>query len=74
MDYTIDMKEIQEQFNLLKEGSLLGDYILFASIIKNKNYPDGTIMKCFKRLVNKNEYEKKDIPLIRKHLNKITKK
>ncbi len=65
------MKEIEATFNQLKENSNLGDYILFANSIKGKNYLERTILKSLKKLVSRDEYEKKDIPLLIKHLIKL---
>lgn len=66
------MKEIEINFNLLKENSNLGDYILFVNAIKGKNYPEGTILKSFKKLVSKDDYSRADLPLLSKHLVKIS--
>jgi len=65
------MKEIETTFNKLKEGSNLGDYILFANSVKGKNYPEGSITKMFNKLVSKEEYERGDKELLMKHLFKL---
>lgn len=66
------MKEIETFKQLEKENPNLGSYILLTKLVSNSKYSEVIIEKLFNKLVNKDEYQRSDKPLLLKHLSKLS--
>ena len=67
------MRSLERVFNKTKqENPLWSDYICFAETVKERIFSRQTISQYFNRLVDKDEYIKKDKKTLLKQLSELT--
>lgn len=67
------MKSIQRVFNKTKkENPLLSDYICFTETIMGKKFSKQIITRHFNKLVDKDDYDKKDKKSLLEQLFKLS--
>lgn len=55
------MKSLERKFNnIIKKNPYWSSYVCFSAAIKNQNFSEQTIRRWFNKLVDKDDYEKKD--------------
>jgi hypothetical protein len=66
------MRSLKRVFNKIKnENPLWSDYICFAETVKTRKFSRQTISQYFNRLVDKDEYVKKDKKTLLKQLSEL---
>jgi hypothetical protein len=66
------MRSLERVFNKIKqENPLWSDYICFSETVKARKFSRQTISQYFNRLVDKNEYIKKDKKTLLKQLSEL---
>lgn len=69
------MRSLERVLKKIKDKNpFWSDYICFAEAIKKRSFSKETIRRYFNKLVDKNEYDKKDKKDILKHLLILTRK
>jgi len=67
------MRSIKRRFNNIAKGNpFWNSYMCFAEAIKEQKFSKQTIHRWFYKLVNKNDYDKKDKKAILAHLSGLT--
>ena len=66
------MRSLERVFNTIKqENPLWSDYICFVKTVKGRKFSRQTISQSFNRLVDKDEYVKKDKKTLLKQLSEL---
>ncbi len=69
------MKSIERRFNnILEKNPYWSSYICFAETIRERGFSSQTISRWFNKLVDKNDYDKKEKKGIVMHLVQISKR
>jgi len=67
------MRSLERVFNKIKqENPLWSDYICFVKTVKGREFSKQTISQYFNRLVDKDEYVKKDKKTLLKQLSELS--
>jgi len=67
------MKSIQRRFNNFQyKNQNVGDYVNLARTVKDQKFSKNSISRWFEKLVNKDDYERKDKRWLIKHLVKVS--
>ena len=67
------MRSLERVFNKIKqENPLWSDYICFVTTVKAREFSRQTIAQYFNRLVDKDEYVKKDKKTLLKQLSELS--
>ncbi len=65
------MRSIQRRFNSLKHKNLTS-FVMFSNAIKGQRFSKGMISRWFNKLVDKDDYEKRDKKTLIKHLELLS--
>ena len=68
------MRSIQRRFSNIRDKNInLGDYIVFARAVKGQGFSKDMISRWFNKLVEKDDYDKKDKKALIQHLVNLSK-
>lgn len=67
------MKSLERRFkNIAEKNPVWSSYICFAEAIKNQHFSKQTISRWFQKLVNKDDYARKEKRAILSHLDNLS--
>ena len=68
------MKSIERRFNNITQGNpYWSSYVCFAEAVRGQNFSRQILHRWFNKLVDKNDYSRKEKKAILKHLEVLTK-